>query len=196
MNRQGKSVISILVVSLAAGCALAWTMSKPDRHPFVFALGLSWIIACGGGALSQVFWRSHPTWFRVAPWECNGRFYDWVGISAFRWVLLHTPIGWLGPITLRSGRSDLDRLLRNLAAAEAQHAISAALSLLVAGAYALRGDTAIAIWLVLITIPLNVYPVMVQRRNRGRVLRLQQHMVALGNDGRDRIEETTHLNPE
>jgi hypothetical protein len=32
----------------------------------------------------------------------------------------------------------------------------------------------IATWLVLITIPLNVYPVILQRWNRARVLRLQR----------------------
>jgi hypothetical protein len=97
-----------------------------------------------------------------------------VGLGIFRWGLLHTPLGWLGPLKLRSGRSDLDRLLRDMNSAEGRHAVAAVLSLVVAAAFALNEHMPIATWLILITIPLNVYPVILQRWNRGRVLRLQR----------------------
>lgn len=46
---QVRSVVAVLVLSVGAGGALAWTVPQPDRHPFVFALGVSWILACAGG---------------------------------------------------------------------------------------------------------------------------------------------------
>lgn len=167
-----RSVVAVLVLSVVAGCAFAWTVPQPDLHPFVFALSLSWMIACAGGATSNVFFRLDPTWFRPASWECNGTPYQWIDIHAFRWILLHTPLGWLGPLALRSGRSDIDRLLREMNSVEGRHAVAAVLSFAVAAAYAVASHTAIATWLALITIPLNVYPVVLQRWNRGRVLRL------------------------
>lgn len=173
-HASARSVIAVLVLSVGAGCALAWTLSQPDRRPIVFALGLSWVMACVGGATCQVFGRQDAKWFRYARWERNGQVYEWVGLGVFRWVLLRTPLGWLGPLTLRSGRSDLDRLLRDMNSAEGRHAVAAVLSLAIAAAFALNGHMAIATWLVLITIPLNVYPVILQRWNRGRVLRLQR----------------------
>lgn len=46
MNRQMpvRSVVAVLVVSAGAGCALAWTVSQPDRHPLAFAFSLSWFV--------------------------------------------------------------------------------------------------------------------------------------------------------
>lgn len=173
-HARARSAVAVLVLSVGAGCALAWTLSQPDRQPIVFALGLSWVMACAGGVTCQVFAVQDLNWFRLARWEENGRVYEWVGLRVFRWILLHTPLGWLGPLALRSSRSDLDRLLREMNSAEGRHAVAAVLSLAVAVAFALNGHMAIATWLVLITIPLNVYPMILQRWNRGRVLRLQR----------------------
>jgi hypothetical protein len=123
--------------------------------------------------------RFEPKSLRFARWERNGRLYEWVGLGVFRWVLLHTPLRWLSEGTpLKPGRSDLERLLRDLNAAEGLHAIAASVSLVVAAVYALTGHTTIAIWLVLVTIPFNVYPVMLQRWVRGRILRLQRRLDA------------------
>ena len=175
---QVRSVVAVLVLSVGAGGTLAWTVPQPDRHPFVFALGLSWILACVGGATCQVFCRLDPMWFRAARWERNGRIYEWVGVKIFRWILLHTPLGWLGPLAVRPGRSGLDGFLREMNSVEGRHAVAALLSLAAAAGYVCGGHRAIATWLVLITIPLNIYPVALQRWNRARVLQLRGRVAA------------------
>lgn len=175
---QARSVIAVLVLSVGAGAALAWTVPHPDRHPFVFALGVSWLLACAGGVTAQLFPKLDPAWFRPARWEHDGTIYDWIGVGIFRWVLRHTPLGWLGPLALRSGRRGLDGLLREMNSVEGRHAVAALLSLAAAAGYACCGHTAIATWLVLITIPLNIYPVALQRRNRGRALQLRGRLAA------------------
>ncbi|MBI5822096.1 MAG: hypothetical protein HZA88_24245 [Verrucomicrobia bacterium] len=176
-----RHVVAVLALSAGAGCGLVWTGSQPDRHPVIFALVLSWFIAVFVGAIThQMFLRLDPKRFRFARWERNGRVYEWVGLGVFRWVLLHTPLRWLSAqVPLKSGRSDLDRLLRDLNPPEGLHAIAAGVSLAVAAVYALTGHTAISAWLVLITIPFNVYPVILQRWVRGRILRLQRRLDAV-----------------
>ena len=68
-------------------------------------------------------------------------------------------------------------------AREEQLAIAALLSLAGAAGYACGGHTAIATWLVLITIPLNIYPVALQRRNRGRAVQLRRRLAAARRPG-------------
>jgi len=187
-----RSVVALLVLSVGAGCALAWTFSQPDRHPFMFALGLSWVMACAGGAACQVFSRLDPKYFRPARWERNGKVYEWIGVRVFRRILLHTPLGWLGPLGLRSGRSGLDHLLRDIDSAEGRHAVAAGVSLTVAAVYAMTDHKAIAAWLVLVTVPLNVYPVALQRWNRGRVLELQRRVAAVTRPDREPARDLVH----
>jgi hypothetical protein len=117
-----------------------------------------------------------PDVVRFAAWEHEGRVYKRCGVVLFRWLLLHSPLRWLRDpqITLRSGRSDLDRLVKEMEFAEVVHAIAGMASLVAATLYLIAGHVAVAIWLVLISIPLNVYPVMLQRWNRGRVLRVRR----------------------
>ena len=109
----------------------------------------------------------------MARWEREGNVYRWVGVGGFRWVLLHTPLGWLGSgLALKSGRSDLPRLMRNLNTAEGLHATGAAACLALAAVYLLTGHTAVGVWIVLAAVPLHVYPALLQRWTRGRVRRI------------------------
>jgi hypothetical protein len=76
---------------------------------------------------------------------------------------------------------------------EGRHAVAAVLSLAVAAAYAVALHTAIATWVALITIPLNIYPVALQRWTRGRILRLRRRVDARkpssGEPRRDHVDE-------
>ena len=168
-----RTVITFLAVSAGGGCAFIWTIAHPDSAPVIPAVGLSWLITiavCVGTLACQMVMPLEAKPHRVAAWEQNGAFYEWVGIRAFRWLLLHTQLRWLSPeLQLGAGRSDLGRLLRGLDAAERVHAVAAGVSLVLAAALAASGRSAMAAWLVLVTIPVHAYPVMLQRWNRARV---------------------------
>ena len=71
----------------------------------------------------------------------------------------------------------MDHLLRDMNALEGVHIVAAGISIAVAALYILAGQDAVGIWLVIFTILFNVYPVMLQRWNRGRILRLQRIML-------------------
>lgn len=175
---NAKYLVIFTALTVVVGAGLAVTISQPDRYPLIFAFSLTWLImAFVAAATSRIFVRMDPKRFRLARWEREGRLYDRMGVGAVRWVLRHTPLGWLNPnIKVRSGRSDMDRLLRDMNAVEGVHILAAGMSLAVAVLYTLAGQAVIGIWLVVLTLLFNIYPVMLQRRNRGRIVRLQQSM--------------------
>jgi hypothetical protein len=174
-----KYLAIFITLTVLVGIGLGLTVSQPDRYPLVFAFSLTWLImAVVAAVTSKIFVRLDPKQFRLARWEREGRVYDRVGLGVVRWVLRHTPLGWLNPnIKVRSGWSDMDRLLRDMNAVEGVHLLAAGISLAVAALYILTGQAAVGIWLVVFTILFNVYPVMLQRWNRGRILRLQRIML-------------------
>jgi len=166
-------------LTVVVGIGLGLTVSHPSRYPLIFAFSLTWLIMAIVAAMtSRIFVRLDPERFRLARWECEGRIYDRVGLGVVCWVLQHTPLGWLNPnIKVRSGWPDMDRLLRDMNAVEGVHILAAGISLAAAAIYILAGQTAVGIWLVIFTILFNVYPVVLQRWNRGRILRLQRIML-------------------
>lgn len=174
-----KYLVIFTALTVVVGIGLVMTISQPDRHPLIFAFSLTWLIMGFVAAVtSRIFVRMDPKRFRLVRWEREGRLYDRMGLGAVRWVLRHTPLGWLNPnIKVRSGGSDMDRLLRDMNAVEGVHILAAGMSLAVAVLYTLAGQAVIGIWLVLLSLLFNIYPVMLQRRNRGRIVRLQRIML-------------------
>ena len=77
--------------------------------------------------------------------------------------------------------------------AEAMHTLAAVVVLSAAVVCALFYHTTIAIWLALVTVPYHVYPVMLQRRNRGRVSRLRDALGKTDTQPSDRMH--TDENP-
>ncbi len=174
-----KYLVIFTALTVVVGIGLVMTVMQSDRHPLIFAFSLTWLImALVAAVTSRIFVRLDPKRFRLAPWEREGGAYDRVGLGVVRWVLQHTPLGWLNPnIKVRSGWSNMDQLLRDMNAVEGVHIVAAGISLAIAAIYILAGQAAVGIWLVIFTILFNVYPVMLQRWNRGRILRLQRIML-------------------
>ena len=179
--------LSITVISFGLSVAgLRMTMSRPDVHPLVFASCVSWLVALiVSGVARDGLMRMDPMRLRIADWECEGRVYAAVGVPAFRWLLLHTPLGWLAPtIKLASCRGGIERLLREMNYAEGVHWIGGIITLGLAGGSAAAGHGVVGIWLLLSTVPMHVYPVMVQRSNRGRALRVLRSICSPANSVR------------
>jgi hypothetical protein len=124
--------------------------------------------------------RIDPIRFRMARWECEGPLYQKAGVVGFRWLLRHTPLIWLSPtLKLSSRRSGIDRLLREMGFAEGSHLIGGVITLGFAIGYAAAGHVVVGLSLALLTIPLHAYPVMLQRWNRGRAMRLIRRLDSL-----------------
>jgi uncharacterized protein (DUF2062 family) len=63
--------------------------------------------------------------------------------------------------------------------AEEVHRVGGGVAIVLALAYALAGYPRVGIWLVLFSVPLHLYPVMLQRWNRGRVWRMRRRADAI-----------------
>ncbi|HTR40391.1 MAG TPA: hypothetical protein VMH87_02085 [Pseudomonadales bacterium] len=157
---------------------LSTTSWRPDRYPVLFAFSLSWVINVVVFQCTHGYWlRVDPMRFRLAGWEREGRIYRWAGVDAFRWLLLRSPLSWLGPTPkLAPHRAGIERLLRHLNCAEGVHRVGGVVTFGVAGGYFLAGHGAVGFYLVLMALLLHVYPVMLQRRNRGRVFRVARRL--------------------
>jgi hypothetical protein len=171
---------AVLALTALAACGLLWTIGRPDSHPWVLALSLSWgIVVAVAACTRDAFLRMDPERFRFARWEREGRVYELVGVGAFRWLLRHTPLGWMNPtLKLTSCRSGIDPLLREMSYAEGAHVAGGALTLAVAAGYAAAGHGSVGLALAVLTIPVHFYPVILQRWNRGRVARVIRHLRA------------------
>ena len=121
-----------------------------------------------------------PRRFPLACWEREGRIYRWAGVDAFRWLLLRSPLSWLGPPPrLVPRQSGIERLLRWLNCAEGVHRVGGVVTFGVAFVYIVAGHVVVGLYIALLTLLLHAYPVMLQRRNRGRVLKMARRLDVL-----------------
>ncbi|GEP45269.1 hypothetical protein BGE01nite_45600 [Brevifollis gellanilyticus] len=145
-----------------------------DGHPVMFATSLTWVIGGVTGLFAQKFLLGMDPWrFRFRRWECEGRVYRWVGVNVFRWVLKHTPLGWLNPgmkMTIR--RSSLEELLRQMNFAEGAHLIGGVITLGLSVGFFGTGHRSVGLAFAVITLLVHFYPLITQRWNRGRVARM------------------------
>jgi Glycosyl-4,4'-diaponeurosporenoate acyltransferase len=160
---------------------LITTSWHPDRHPRLFAFSLSWVINVIVFEWTRHYWlKVDPMRFRLASWEREGRIYRWAGVDVFRWLLLRSPLSWLSPsLKLASPRSGLELLQKHLNCAEGVHRVGGVVTVSVATAYVVAGHVVVGLYIALVALLLHAYPVMLQRRNRGHVLRLARRLDAL-----------------
>lgn len=177
---QTKWLVMFWLLSVGTFTGLIWTSFCPDQHPLIFALSVSWIIAMLVSAVTRRFFMELDPWrFGLWRWEREGKIYDRFGLRTFRWLLKHTPLGWLNPwLRLTSCRSGLERLLREITYAEGAHWVGGAATLGLAAACIFWGHVIVGLFLAAGTIPFHIYPVMLQRWNRGRVLRVSRRLNA------------------
>jgi len=134
---------------------------------------MSWLIAITAAVLTSGIFRVNPKLFALARWEKEGKVYDRRSIRAFRWLLLHSPLGWINPsLHLSASRTDCDRLLKEMNASEGVHWLTCSLAIIVGISYLVSDHAVYGYVMLLVRIPFDLYPIMLHRRNRGRVYRV------------------------
>ena len=175
---QGFRVMrSLLMIAILTAWSTYYSVKGrdlPHGNPLLYSLAMSWLIAITiAFASSAIFFRMPPTLFSLARWEKQGKIYDRAGVRAFRWVLFHSPLGWINAnFRLSAGRADCDRLLRETNSAEAVHWLTCFATVMLAISNLHHGYLAYGYAMLLVRIPFDLYPIMLQRWNRGRVLRV------------------------
>ena len=169
-----RSLLMIVVLTAGSMYSIHGRAFPPHGNPLVYSLAMSWLICMTIAVVSSAFFfRVNPTLFSLAHWEKQGEIYDRAGIRAFRWVLFHSPLGWInGNFYLRASRADCDRLLREMNSGEAVHWLTCIFSVMLAIRYLLHDHAVYGYVMLLVRIPFDLYPIMLQRWNRGRVCRV------------------------
>jgi hypothetical protein len=169
--RALRSVSLVLIFTVGALYSIDGDVTRPHGNPLLYVIAMSWLIALTVAMLTGAVFKGNPKLFQLARWENGGEVYDRRSIRAFRWVLLQSPLRWINPNLHLSASRDCDRLLREMNAAEGVHWLTCLLATILGISY-LVGDYAVyGFAMLLVRIPFDLYPIMVQRWNRGRVCR-------------------------
>lgn len=172
--RAIRSVLMMVILTFGSVYAIKGRPFPPHGNPLVYGFALSWLISITIAVVSSaIFFRLNPTLFSLARWEKQGEIYDRAAIREFRWVLSHSPLGWInGNFHLGASRADCDRLLREMNSSEGVHWLTFVVSVMLAISYLFHHHAVYGYVMLLVRIPFDLYPIMLQRWNRGRVWRV------------------------
>jgi hypothetical protein len=167
-----------MICSLLAAVGMVVAVPDIDRHPVMFAFSMTWVIGGFVGLVTRNWLLGMDPWrCRFASWEREGRVYRYVGIEAFRWSLRQTPLGWLNPaLRMTARKADLEHVLRQMNFAEGAHLIGGVSTLALACGYAVTGHVWVGLTFAVITVLVHFYPMILQRWNRGRMVRVIQRL--------------------
>ena len=113
-------------------------------------------------------------WFyALRSWERSGRLYRALGVPWFRAVVRRGPLSIFNrSLPAAWHAADVALIERETRAAEAAHGIAFGIVLLLAAMALARGEPERAAWLVALDVPMNLYPVLLQRDHRLRLAEL------------------------
>jgi hypothetical protein len=172
--RALRSVSLVATLTVGALYLVHDDVSRPHGNPLLHALAMSWLISIIVALPASIIFRVNPKLLPLARWENDGEIYDRGSIRAFRWVLLNSRLGWINGNLHVRGRPDWDRLLAEMHGSEAVHWITCFLASILGLSYLVDGHGVYGYVMLLVRIPFDLYPVMLLRRNRGRVYRLMR----------------------
>jgi hypothetical protein len=140
--RVMRSLLMIVILTSGSVYSIDGRAFPPHGNPLVYSIAISWLISMTIAVLSSaIFFRVNPTLFSNANFR------------------------------LRVSRADCDRLLREMNSSEGVHWLTCVVSIMLAISYLLHNHAVYGYVMLLVRIPFDLYPIMLQRWNRGRVWR-------------------------
>ncbi len=166
-----KLFIAITLVTAIGISAAIW--KGPDS--FVFAWILNFILMTAVLFYTQTFKPALTSgYYKAKPWERQGAVYKWFGVNLFRKMLV-----WVGWEKLNKAANPVQKktdALRHLEYSTRQsefgHVIIFLIVLPINIFVAIYYGISKSFWLLALNIVLNVYPILVQRYNRPRLLKI------------------------
>ncbi len=185
--------VKIIWTSIVVGGAMVWTLilfGAFSQEPadltdiargFIIAAATHWLSGVAIIVLAGAYKPSFPpSWHRLWRAERDGRIYERLGVRRYRNWWLASPFPRSAPPPRITGKASLASLDTYMRGAEFGHAMLLMISLPVIGWLVVEQEWPIAIWMAIINIPWNIYPVLLQRYNRGRLARIE-HRITLSN---------------
>jgi len=159
-------------VLVAALIVVLWRV--PDGLEFVRALLANFALVTWSSFVLPL--RGLPrfeSWYRLRRWERSGRFFTCLGVPLFRTLVRRTPLSRFNralPSAWHSG--DPERMEEETRTAEAAHLVAFFLVLALAACALFARHAHWAVWLAVLDVPLNLYPVLLQRDHRHRLFEM------------------------
>ena len=175
--RNLKGLIALAIATVAAVLLILWLVDAFGVQSPLFAFLTNWVAMSWVAFSGQFFQISlPPKYYAPRPFERAGRIYELLGIRLFKDLVRRGPLAVFSP-TLRLPKEKTVPALRALESemrkAETGHVLIFVLILVLAGYFLLHGPLDAAAWLLLFNIPINGYPIMLQRYNR---IKLQERI--------------------
>ena len=120
-------------------------------------------------------------YYHLQSFEIDRRLYRRLGVVTFKWLLFKSRVELLNfSARLSHGRTGLCGLERGIREAETDHPIALLVMSVVTLHATLNAWWALAGWLLLTNVVANVYPIMLQRHNRARLLPVLERLRGRG----------------
>jgi len=164
----------ITIVTIASIYALIRYVGM-QNFPFSFACWLNFILLAGARTFTETLKsRFTSSYFNEQAWERGGKIYERLGINFYRKLLV--AIGWERYITkkynpVEKNTEALIHLHYETKHGELGHIITLIIVLGFTIFVAFKFGASKSLWLLILNIILNLYPVLLQRYNRPRIER-------------------------
>ncbi|WP_310377318.1 hypothetical protein [Flavobacterium sp.] len=142
---------------------------------FLFAFNLNFILMTGVGGFIQILkGKNTSNYFNHKPLEQKGKIYKFIGINFFRKLLV-----WIGWEKLNKKSNPIEKNIKSLKhlhyqtkQSELAHLIILIIVLFFNFLVAFKFGILKSLWLLVLNILLNFYPILLQRYNRPRIERI------------------------
>ena len=162
-------VAVFVAATVAVIFVIPWSIHSVGFGSLITALVLNWLLVCWIASASRIFPLSLSlAYYRIKAFEGGGQVYERLGIRLVRKFLRRGPLRILSPKLRLSNRVTLDTLWDlecEMRCAETIHVLAFALATSI-GVYAGIRSGLGAVWILLVNIVINLYPIMLQRYNR------------------------------
>ena len=141
---------------------------------------ISWFVGIIGTALLKhtAFYIRHLSHLNFLPHRRQNQL---IGISLLKWVVIHTPFRFFNPGLKVTKRPDLPQLLhlrQEMTAAEVGHLVAFAFALVFAAIKSIQVGLPFGLTILLVNVPMNLYPSLLQQENKRRMDPLIQRLQA------------------
>lgn len=159
--------VAIAVVDACSRTAIFPMFDYPGGAVLIYGLSMTlvWLVR------HVVPFALPPGYYRLLPFEIDGCVYRRAGVVRFKWLLFKSRIELLNfSARLAHGKTGLLGLERGIREAETDHAIALAVMVAISTYTIMNAWWPLTGWLLLTNVVANVYPIMLQRFNRARLL--------------------------
>jgi hypothetical protein len=168
-----KTFLLILITAITAG-AVYILATYVNMNGFLFAWCLNFLLMTGVLAFTETLKSNFTSpYFKTKDWEKNGKIYTSLGIHTFRKLLVW--IGWeklnkkANPVEKNS--KALIHLYQQTKKSELGHLIIFFIVLAFNIFVGVKFGLSQSLWLLILNVLLNLYPIFLQRYNRPRLKR-------------------------